>query len=183
MVVNGADGSTLDEVIEPAAVRVGGRQGRLNVGETKEAVASATVETPPSHVRDRYVDQWQRVQPALQEVLRVRAEEVREQRSRAMDAKRDAEERRLRGTLADLQSSIQRRLDELEKSENVEQLRLFDTDERRQFDADMRALQQRIQRIGDDADVEVEALRRRYDVRDVNWFPVAVEFLVPPGDQ
>ena len=181
VVVNGADGSTLDEVIEPAAVRVGGRRGRLNVGETREAVTAAKVATPPSHVRDLFVDQWSRVQPALQEALRARADEMREQRSRAMDAKRDAEERRLRGTLADLQASIQRRLDELEQSETVEQLRLFDTDERRQFDADVRALRQRIERIGDDTEAEVEILRRRYAVRDVNWFPVAVEFLVPLG--
>ena len=181
VVVNGSDGSTLDEVIEPAAVRVGGRQGRLNVGDTRAAVASATVAAPPSHVRDRYADQWERVRPALQEALRSRAEEMREQRGRAMDAKRGAEEKRLRGTLADLRSSIQRRLDELESSDNVEQLRLFDTDERRQFDADIRALRDRVQRIGDDIATEVDILRRRYAVRDVNWFPVAVEFLVPMG--
>ena len=113
----------------------------------------------------------------------MRAEEIREQRSRAMDAKRDAEEKRLRGTLSDLQTSIQRRLDTLEKSENVEQLRLFDTDERRQFDADVRALRDRVERIGADTDKEVEILRRRYAVRDVNWFPVAVEILVPPGEK
>ena len=183
VVVNGADGSTLDEVIEPAAVRVGGRRGRLNVGDTRRAVASTGAKPLPDHVRDRYVDQWKRVRPALQEALRVRAEEMREQRSRAMDAKRDAEEKRLRGTLADLQSSIQRRLDELEKSESVEQLRLFDTDERRQFDTDVRALRDRVERIGADTDKEVEILRRRYAVRDVNWFPVAVEILVPPGEK
>ena len=183
VVVNGADGSTLDEVIEPAAVRVGGRRGRLNVGDTRRAVASAGAKPLPDHVRDRYVDQWKRVRPALQEALRVRAEEMREQRSRAMDAKRDAEEKRLRGTLADLQSSIQRRLDELEKSESVEQLRLFDTDERRQFDTDVRALRDRVERIGADTDKEVGILRRRYAVRDVNWFPVAVEILVPPGEK
>ena len=183
VVVNGADGSTLDEVIEPAAVRVGGRQGRLNVGDTRTAVASADAQPLPDHVRDRYVDQWKRVRPALQEALRVRAEEMREQRSRAMDAKRDAEEKRLRGTLADLQSSIQRRLDELEKSDPVEQLRLFDTDERHQFEADVRALRDRVESIGADADKEVEILRRRYAVRDVNWFPVAVEILVPSGEK
>ena len=126
------------------------------------------------------MDQWTRVRPALQDALCVRAEEMREQRSRAIDAKCDAEEKRLRGTLADLQSSIQRRLDELERSDTVEQLRLFDTDERRQFDADVRALRDRVQRIGADADKEVEILRRRYEMRDVKWFPVAVEFLVPP---
>ena len=179
VVVNGADGSTLDEVIEPAAVRVGGRQGRLNVGETRAAVASADTQSVPEHVRARFADQWNRVKPPLQEALKARAGEMREQRSRAMDAKRDAEENRLRGTLADLQSSILRRLDELETSESSAQLRLFDGDERKQFDADMRALRDRVQRIGDDIDSEVEILRRRYDVRDVNWFPVAVEFLVP----
>ena len=183
IVVNGADGSTLDEVIEPAAVRVGARQGRLNVGETTTAVASAALTMPPDHVRDRYLDQWTRVRPALEDALRVRAEEVREQRNRAMDAKRDAEEKRLRGTLTDLRANIQRRLDELEKSEIVEQLRLFDTGERKQFDADVRALRNRIERIGDDIDAEVEILRRRYDIRDVKWFPVAVEFLVPLGVQ
>ncbi len=179
VVVNGADGSTLDEVIEPAAVRVGGRQGRLNVGETRAAVASSDTQSMPEHVRARFADQWQRVKPALQEALKSRAEEMREQRNRAMDAKRDVEENRLRGTLTDLQASILRRLDELETSESSAQLRLFDGEERKQFDADVRALRDRVQRIGDDIDSEVEILRRRYDVRDVKWFPVAVEFLIP----
>lgn len=183
VVVNGADGSTLDEVIEPAAVRVAGRHGRLNVGDTRTAVAVATTVEPPAHVRERHLAQWSRVRPALEEALRVRAEEVREQRSRRMDAKRESEERRLRGTLADLRTSIQRRLDELERSENVAQLRLFNIDERRQFDADVRALRARADQLAADVDQEVEILRRRYAVRDVNWFPVAVELLVPNGER
>jgi hypothetical protein len=183
VVVNGADGSTLDEVIEPAAVRVAGRHGRLNVGDTRNAVSSATSETPTQHVRDRYADQWEELRPALEDALRARADEVRDQRSRRMDQKRDREEKRLRDTLADLQVSIQRRLDELEQSEAAEQLRLFDTEERRQFEVDVAALRERIARIGSDADREVAILHRRYQVRDVNWFPVAVEILVPVGEE
>lgn len=183
VVVNGADGSTLDEVIEPAGVRVAGRHGRLNVGDTRAAVAAATADTAAQHVRDRYADQWSTLGPALEEALRARADEVRDQRSRRMDAKRDTEEKRLRGTLADLRASIQRRLDELERSEGAEQLRLFDTDERHRFDADVQALRERIDRIGTDVDTEVDILHRRYQVRDVNWFPVAVEILVPLGEQ
>lgn len=182
VVVNGADGSTLDEVIEPAAVRVTGRQGRLNVGETRQAVAAAGDVTPPAHVSDRYVAQWPRVRPALEEALRARAEEVRGQRERRMDDKRDREERRLRGTLAELKESIRRRLAELETSEAVAQLRLFDDDETRRFDADTRALRDRVERLDADVEAEVEVLRRRYAVRDVNWFPVAVEILVPEGE-
>ncbi|MDE0268961.1 MAG: DISARM system SNF2-like helicase DrmD [Acidimicrobiaceae bacterium] len=178
VVVNGSDGSTLDEVIEPAAVRVGGRQRRLNVGETRAAVTSACSQSVPDHVCARYTDQWGRVQPALQRTLEVRAEEVRSQRGRAIDAKRENEEKRLRGTLKDLQLSIWHRLDELEES-NSEQLRLFDSDEREQFDADVRALRDRVEQIDSDIEKEVEILKSRYRVRDVNWFPVAVEFLVP----
>jgi ERCC4-related helicase len=183
VVVNGADGATLDEVIEPAGIRVGGRQGRLNVGETRNAVESASDESPQRYVEDRYVDQWYRIRPALEEALRSRADEVRDQRSRRMDAKRDAEEQRLRGTLADLKASIHYRLQELEKSEEVEQLRLFDNDERRQFDADVRALRERIERIDPDTESEVAILRSRYAVRDVHWFPVAVEILVPRSEE
>ena len=97
IVVNGADGATLDEVIEPAAVRVGGRQGRLNVGETRAAVASAGSQPVPDHVRDLYADQWGRVRTPLQDALEARTQEVREQRSRRMDAKQTTEEQRLRG--------------------------------------------------------------------------------------
>ena len=183
IVVNGADGTTLDEVIEPAAVRVGGRQGRLNVGETREAVQFAGSQPVPDRVRDLYADQWNRVRPALQEALEARAGEVREQRERRMDEKQSREEQRLRGTLTDLRSSIQHRLDELDQSDGVVQLRLFDTGESQQFDRDVQALRDRIERIEDDIDREVEILRRRYEVRDVNWFPVGVEFLIPEDDR
>ena len=64
IVVNGSDGSTLDEVIEPAAVRVGGRQGRLNVGETQVVVAAVrSNSSPPGYITSRYIEQWSRVRP------------------------------------------------------------------------------------------------------------------------
>ncbi len=65
----------------------------------------------------------------------------------------------------------------------MEQLRLFDNDERRQFDADVRALRERIERIDPDTESEVAILRSRYAVRDVHWFPVAVEILVPRSEE
>ncbi|MCY3785512.1 MAG: DISARM system SNF2-like helicase DrmD [bacterium] len=184
VVVNGADGSVLDEVIEPAAIRVGGRQGRLNVGETRAAMRAAHAEAPPDHVRDRYVDQWPRVRPALTAALKARAQEVQAQRERRMDDKRDREARRVRGTLEDLRTSIHRRLEELASEAEAEQLKLFLTDdERRRFDIDVYALRVRLDRIDGDIATEVGALEHRYDVRDVHWFPVAVEVLVPVGER
>ena len=144
---------------------MGGRQGRLNVGETRAAVTSAGSQPVPDHVRDLYTDQWSRVLTPLQDALEARSQEVLAQRSRRMNDKREREEQRLRGTLTDLQSSIEHRLIELEQSEHVEQLSLFDTGERLQFDVDKQALRDRIERIGDDIEKEVEILRRRYKVR------------------
>lgn len=183
VVVNGADGSVLDEVIEPAAVRVGGRQGRLNVGETRAAAAAARDETPPDHVAQRYAGQWSRVRPALEEALKARAGEIRDQRERRMDAKRDREADRLRGTLNDLKDSIRRRLEEIESEAAAEQLRLFDPEERQRFETDIKALRDRVERIDDDIAAEIENLSRRYAVRDINWFPVAVELLVPDRER
>lgn len=183
VVVNGADGSVLDEVIEPAAVRVGGRQGRLNVTETQAAASAARNETPPDHVRQRYAGQWRRVRPALEEALRIRADEIRGQRERRMDAKRDREADRLRGTLSDLKTSIRRRLEEIQSAALAEQLRLFDPEERQRFETDVAALRNRIERIDDDIAAEIGNLHRRYQVRDINWFPVAVELLVPDRER
>ena len=183
VVVNGADGSVLDEVIEPAAVRVGGRQGRLNVTETRTAAAAARDETPPDHVCQRYAGQWRRVRPALEEALRIRAGEIRGQRERRMDAKRDREADRLRGTLSDLKTSIRRRLEEIESAPAVEQLPLFDPEERQRFETDVAALRNRIERIDDDIAAEIQNLHQRYRVRDINWFPVAVELLVPDRER
>ena len=185
IVVNGADGSTLDEVIEPAAVRIGGRHGRLNVGETREAVDAAGTQDPPSHVCARYLDQWGggRLQPLLESALAARAEEVRDQRGRQMDAKREAEEKRLRETLRDLQESIRRELRTIEGPERVEQISFFDADENKQYQKDLAALRERVERIDDDIAAEVDILRRRYAVRDHNWFPVAIELLIPNGER
>lgn len=183
IVVNGADGSTLDEVIEPAAVRVSGRQGRLNVGETQAVVTAGRSDAPPpGYISNKYVDQWERVKPALEQALATRAEEVRAQRERRLDAKRDREAARLQGTLTDLKTSIQRRLDELESSPDTEQLRLFDAEEREQFEADIAALRRRIDQIDDDIATEIKNLEERYRVRDIHWFPVAVEVVVPLGE-
>ena len=49
----------------------------------------------------------------------------------------------------------------------------------RQIQADIQALRDRAERIGEDIEKEAKILQRRYEVRDVNWFPVAVEFLIP----
>lgn len=121
----------------------------------------------------------------MEDALAVRASEVKEQRERRLDAKRDREAARLRGTLTDLKASIQRRLEELESGLDEDQLRLFDSfdaEERERFDADISALRRRINQIDDDITQEIENLNARYAVRDIHWFPVAVEIAVPLGE-
>ena len=87
----------------------------------------------------------------------------------------------MRGTLNDLRVSIQRKLQEFEDEAAGLQLTLFedDADGYERLRVDMDALRERFARIDDDIDREVGNLQRRYEVRDIHWFPVAAEILVP----
>lgn len=60
---------------------------------------------------------------------------------------------------------------------------LFDPEERQRFETDVAALRNRIERIDDDIAAEIGNLHQRYRVRDINWFPVAVELLVPDRER
>ena len=72
-------------------------------------------------------------------------------------------------------------MDELESSSDAEQLHLFDAEEKEQFEADIAALRRRIHQIDGDMSTEVKNLEARYKVREIHWFPVAVEIVVPLG--
>ncbi|MCY3968278.1 MAG: hypothetical protein OXE93_01755 [bacterium] len=119
---------------------------------------------------------------ALEQALAARAEEVHDQRERRLDTKRGREADRLRSTLTDLKESIRRRLDDLESGDNSFQLALFDHEESERFQADIAALRRRLDEIDDDIDTEINNLMARYKVRDIHWFPVAVEIVVPLGE-
>ncbi len=59
---------------------------------------------------------------------------------------------------------------------------MFDAEERERFQADIAALRRRLGEIDNDINREVANLIARYKVRDIHWFPVAVEIVVPLGE-
>lgn len=96
-----------------------------------------------------------------------------------MDDKRDREERRLRANLGELKEAIRKRLDDLERS-------MTSTNSASSTPRTAASPMPTSAPCGSASNAstttskpEVGILRRRYAVRDVNWFPVAVEILVP----
>jgi hypothetical protein len=80
--------------------------------------------------------------------------------------------------LADLDKMIRK---ELAESEQPYQAELFPTDEREQLNRDREALRCRLERIPEEREREIAAIRRRYAEPADRTFPVAVEFLIPEG--
>jgi hypothetical protein len=87
----------------------------------------------------------------------------------------EKEMRDITTVLSELRESI---LTELKQPE-IEQLQLFSTSERMQFERDMSALAERAERIDAEIAQERAAIARRFADPQPRLFPVAVTYLVP----
>ncbi len=77
--------------------------------------------------------------------------------------------------LMELQKSI---LKELEEPQ-VEQLTLFSTPEREQFERNMNSLKARAEQIPREIEQETSLIRKRFENPSARLFPLAVTFLIP----
>lgn len=91
-----------------------------------------------------------------------------------------ADEKDLSQVLDDLASLIR---EELEASKRAVQLELWPVEQRDQLRRDIEALRVRLERIPEEREQEISAIRRRYADPTSKTFPVAIEFLVPEGFQ
>ena len=177
VVITGTDGRRLlEEVVTAGGEWLGGRLSPLNVGQTEQALRTVTSGAAPGHVCELLTGQWDRIRPPLLKIIEDRSSEVGRQRAGRLDAQREAEAAKVTEILTALESAIRRQLKEAQKPE---QLDLFSSDERRQYDRDLDVLRRRLDSIPAEISAEQENLRRRHATRDVRSFPVAVTFLVP----
>jgi hypothetical protein len=95
-----------------------------------------------------------------------------------LERRRKSEESDLDQVLADLDKMIRK---ELAEAEQPKQLVLLPTDELEQSNRDREALRSRLERIPEEREREIAAIRRRYADIAERTFPVAVEFLIPEG--
>lgn len=110
--------------------------------------------------------------------VHARSQERLEFLTNSLDRRRQAEESDLVQVLEDLAAMIRRELEDVGK---LVQLKLWPADQREQLRRDVEALRTRLDRIPEEREKEIAAIRRRYADPAARTFPVAVEFLVPEG--
>jgi superfamily II DNA or RNA helicase len=178
VVLTGAAGHRLhEEIITAGGLVRNGRFARLNVGETKAALAASTDVPAPTSLADAVARGWDTVEPALYRSLEVRAGEVAESLQRELRKRADEDREAVRTVLSGLQKSIAAELEQVR--EGNEQLSLFSPDERGQLDRDIAALERRLAEIPDEIERELAAIDQRYADPLPRLFPAAVTILVP----
>jgi len=137
--------------------------------------ASAPSEPTPemfAALQERFGKQESSILAAVEARSRERLEFL----SNALDRRRQMEESDLLQVLEDLNAMIRK---ELAESGRAVQLELWPADQRDQLRRDAEALRARLERIPDERESEIAAIRRRYADPADRTFSVAVEFIVP----
>jgi superfamily II DNA or RNA helicase len=186
LVVTGATGHRLHEQVVAAGLRLpgDGATERLKVGETDAAIELALDAAVPDTLSDRLLPRLREAADRLRAALEARAADRARDLATTLVRRSDEEQRHVAETLLELEATIRREA----FGEGAAQLQLvtgleLDAGDRRQVEADRRALQERLDRIPDEIVTEQAAIARRYAEPRHRLFPVAVMLLVPEGVQ
>lgn len=177
LVVTGADGHRLHEEVVPAGgVIKEGKLERLGVNALKEALSYKRSDEPVSGpTQARLLALYPKLAPSLAQAIDARARDRTASLTRTVRERRDEEIAKITAVLEQLRTQI---LAELAGPE-VEQLALFDDDERDQLERNRDFLRARADEIPAEIKREVASLERRFAEPEPRVFPVAVELLVP----
>lgn len=114
---------------------------------------------------------------AILAAIQARSQDRLQYLTNTLDRRRQSEENDIEQILDDLDAMIRRELDEAGKPKQL--AFEFTVQEREQVRRDLGALQRRLDRIPEEKQKEIEAIRRRFADPTDRTFPVAIEFLVP----
>lgn len=179
LVVTGADGHRLHEEVISAGLPLAdpAAAARLNVGLTQQTAAAARDAAVPGPMRGHLATQLDGIRAGLLAALEARGRERAASLERTLTDKADQEADAITSVLTELREVIEA---ELAPKDDPQQ-QLFNPDERRQFDRDVDALKQRLERIPVDIERETAAIRRRYADPSPRLFPATITLLVPEG--
>lgn len=178
IVVLGGDNHRLhEEVITAGGALVEGRLQRLNVGETKAALAAATEVEAPAAIEARFQALWPKVQDSLMNALDARKMERTKNLEKNLGELAEKEVNKLKTVMTELQRAIQAEVDR--KDEPQLQLDLGDdTQGKQQRERDLAALRRRLKEIPEELQRESEHIRSRFANPSARLFPVAVTWLI-----
>lgn len=180
LVITGGGHHRLHEELTMAGgeLRAGGFSRIRTLGRLEELLNASTPAEPDERTFDALRRRFSVQQSSILKAVEARSRERLEFLTNTIDRRRQAEETDLAQVLDDLAVMIRTELAETGKAV---QLQLWPAEQREQLRRDIEALRARLERIPEEREREIAAIRRRYADPVDRTFPVAVEFLVPPG--
>ena len=179
VVVVGGDNHRLhEEVIAAAGTLIEGRFQRLNVGETKAAIAATTNVEAPQAIKARFQALWPKVRDALMGTLDARKAERTKNLEKTFDELAEKEVNKLKTVMTELQRAIQAELENKDDPQFALDLE-GDQPGKQQRERDLAALRRRFQEIPEEIQRESDHIRSRFANPSAHLFPVAVTWLIP----
>jgi hypothetical protein len=176
LVILGSDQQRLhEEVITAGGVLKEGRFSRIGVMQLQAALGAIAAGDVPEAMQQRLAGVWDKCADPLMQALEVRKSERSTSLQRELQNRADKEIADITAVLTELRSSILRELEE----PSIEQLELFSTTEREQFDRNVNSLKARAEQIPQEIEQETDLIRKRFENPTARLFPLAVTFLIP----
>jgi len=176
LVLVGGEGMRLhEEVITAGGEIAQARFRRLNVGQVGTALAAGTDQPVSAKMQAELSKLWDALEPSLMQALEARMKDRLDGMQKLLAERKQKEISDVRSVLGELETMIKKELADPE----YQQLELFSTSEREQYNRNAQALRLRLRQIPDELEKEIAAIEMRYADPQPRLFPVAVTFLVP----
>ena len=164
-----------EELVAAGGLIREGRFSRLGVTQLQNALEAARPDDAPSPLKQRFRELWPRLIEPLYQALEARTRERTAAIQKQLAERAQKEVEKITAIMQELQRDIQ---EELQRTD-YQQLELFSSEEREQFEQNVENLRVRLLAIPAELTKEVEHIRKRFADPQPRLFPVAVTFLVP----
>jgi SNF2 family DNA or RNA helicase len=177
LVLVGGEGIRLHEEIISAGGLIQDGKGlrRFNVGDTRSALEAGTSKEVSAKIKNEFKAMWPKLETPLVQAMEARMKDRLESMQKLLEERKQKEINDTRSILTELRIMIERELAE----PDYQQLELWNTSERDQYNRNVQALRLRLKQIPEELEKEIEAVNKRYADPQPRLFPVAVTFLVP----
>jgi superfamily II DNA or RNA helicase len=176
LVILGGDQQRLHEEVIPAGgVLKEGRFSRLGVMQVQAALGAVITGQVSEEMQNRLAGLWDNCSEPLMASLVKRQEERSASLEQNLSDRAEQEVEDITKILTELKVSIEQEL----KVPQVEQLMLFSSAEKEQFERNIGSLKARLQQIPQEIEQETAAIRARFANPQARLFPLAVMYLVP----
>jgi len=177
LVLVGGEGVRLHEEIIAAGGLIQDGRGlrRFNVGDTRSALEAETSKEASAKTKGELKAIWPKLETPLVQAMEARMKDRIESMQKLLEERKQKEIQDTRAVLNELKTMIEHEL----ADPDYQQLELWSSGEREQYNRNVQALRLRLKQIPDELEKEIESVNKRYADPQPRLFPVAVTFLVP----